>query len=78
MADFGDELLAPLIALRDGRVWRVCLRESKEGERGACEGEETADVLVFSVSVGLWFVIYGMCCDLFYSTKLMYLACSTR
>ena len=39
LADFGDELFAPLVALREGRVWSVCLREGEEGKRGAREGE---------------------------------------
>jgi hypothetical protein len=40
LTDFGDKLFASPIALWEGRV---CLRE---GERGAREGEEKADVLV--------------------------------
>jgi hypothetical protein len=39
LADFGNELFASLVALREGRV---CLRQ---GERGAHEGEK-ADALV--------------------------------
>ena len=44
-ADFGDELLAALVALREPGVWSVGLGEGEEGERGTGEGEETADVL---------------------------------
>ena len=44
-ADFGDELFAAIVALRKPCVWRVRLGEGEEGERRACEGEETADVL---------------------------------
>jgi hypothetical protein len=39
LADFGNELFTPLVALRKGHVWSVCLREGEEGKRGASEGE---------------------------------------
>jgi len=45
-ADFSDELFAALVALWKPCVWRVGLREGEEGEGGACEGEEAADVLL--------------------------------
>jgi hypothetical protein len=44
-ADFGNELLAALVALREPGVWSVGLGEGEKGERGAGEGEEAADVL---------------------------------
>jgi hypothetical protein len=39
LANFGDELFAPLVAMGEGRVWSVCLREGEEGKRGTREGE---------------------------------------
>jgi hypothetical protein len=44
-ADFGDELFAALVALREAVILCVGLGEGEKGEGGACEGEEMADVL---------------------------------
>lgn len=48
-AGFFDELLAALVALWQPCVWGICLRQGEEGEGGACEGEEVADVLFESL-----------------------------
>ena len=44
-ANFGYKLFTALVALRETFIWSIGLGEGKQGEGGASEGEEMANVL---------------------------------
>lgn len=46
---FHDELFRAFFAVGEVAVWRVCLGQSEERDRGSSEGEELANVLLYGM-----------------------------